>query len=237
MQALTAIPPLRARRLPSPVSRFARDERASAAIELGIGAVVVLTVAVLAFDLYSLTRAYAASGRIAATMADYVSRETALDGDAIAALGQFLHEQELTGPSALVYVISAVRQPAGDEAAVALWDDDTIRFGTEATTAGLAQECRQRGQAGWREALLGGGEDGLALTANDVVIVVEVCARLLLQGTISSRVFAGNIYRLHALPARDMQSLPSAPAYAPTGDGEDAVESLSIGGARPARLA
>ena len=225
MRPAVAVPRLLSRRVPALLSRLTRDERGSAAVELGIGAVVVLVVAVLAFDLYTLVRADTASARIAATMADYVSRETAPDGDQIAALGQFLYERELSAPAALVYVVSAVHQPPGGDPAVALWDDDTIRLGGDEATADLVQECRSYGQGGWQESLLGTGPDRLTLTANDVVIVVEVCAKLLLQGTLSSRVLTGNIYRLHALPARDTRQLPSPPAYTPVIESTEATVS------------
>ena len=198
------------------LSRLARDERGSASIEFGIGIVVVLVVAALAFDIYSLIRADTATARIAATMADYVSRETAPDGDAMAALGQYLYERELGAPAALVYVVSAVHQPSGGNPAVALWDDDTVRVGEAQATADLVQDCRSRGQDGWQQDLLGQGSDRLILAANDVVIVVEVCAKLTLQGTLASRVLTGNIYRLHALPARDTRELPAAPVYEPS---------------------
>ena len=213
------------RRAPALLSHMARDERGAATIELGIGAAVVLVVAALAFDLYSLTKAAAASGRIAATMADYVSRETVPDGDQIAALGGYLHRHELDAPAALVYVISAVHQPPGGDPAVALWDDDTIRFGDAAVTAALAQECRSYGQDGWQQTLFGEEPDRLTLASDDVAIVVEVCARLLLQGTLSSRVLSGNIYRLHVLPARDNRQLPPAPAYAPAETNPDVTVS------------
>ena len=215
MKPAVATPRSLFRRVLGRLTRMARDERGSAAVELGIGAIVLLGVAALAFDLYSLIRADTASARIAATMAEYVSRETAPDRDETAALGQFLYEQELGVPAALVYVVSAVHQPPGGVPAVALWDDDTIRLGGADETATLAQECRSYGQDGWQEVLLGSGSDRLALAANDVVIVVEVCAKLLLQGTLSSRTFNGNIYRLHALPARDTRQLPSPLAYTP----------------------
>ena len=226
------------RRMPSLLSRMARDERGSAGIELGIGAVVVLTIAALAFDLYSRVGADTASARIAATMADYVSRETAPNGDELAALGRFLHERELKAPAALVYVISAVHQPPGDDAAATLWDDDTVRLGDEDVTAELVQDCRDRGQTAWRDAVLGEQDnpdgaaeqeaaDDITLSANDVVIVVEVCAQLLRQGSLTSRFVSGTIYRLHALSARDPETLPVAPVYTPD-DGEGAGETASL---------
>ena len=191
------------RRVPRPLSRLARDERGSAALELGIGAVVVFAVAAVAFDLYSLVNADTAAARVAATMADYVSRETEPDGDELKALGQFLYEQELSVPAAMVYVVSAVHEPAGRDPAVTLWSDDTVRLGDDEETEALVQECKSRGQAGWQTALLGSGTDRLTLAEDEVVIVVEVCTKLLLQGRLTSRTITGNIYRLHALPARD----------------------------------
>ena len=53
---------------------FARDTRASAGIELALGAVALLSVAALCFDLYARVEADTVSGRLAATLADYVSR-------------------------------------------------------------------------------------------------------------------------------------------------------------------
>ena len=216
----------RARRalLPALLGRLAREKRASASIELAIGAVAILAVAAAAFDLYSLTRANAAGARIAATMADYVSRESAPNGDEMAALGRFLHEREFGMPSALVYVISAVHQPAADNPAVHLWDNK-IRIGDAAKTTGLVQECRSRGQSGWHASLLGGDAD-LALEANDVVIVVEVCASLLREGMLSEMV-TGNLYRVHALPARGAQSRPEKPKHSSTS--EEAAMSTGVG--------
>ena len=222
MRPAATIPGSLFRRVPALLSRLAREERGSAGLELGIGAVVVLTVAALAFDLYSRVGADTATARIAATMADYVSRETAPDGDEIAALGRFLHERELKAPAALVYLISAVRQPPGNHPAETLWYDDTVRIGDAEVTGELVEDCRDRGKAAWRDTLLGeqGDSDDVTLSANDVVIVVEVCARLLAQGTLTSRFVSGNIYRLHALSARDSETLPEQPVYTPADDGE-----------------
>ena len=230
--------------LPVPPSRFARDDRASAGIELGIGAVAVLAIAMVALDVYSLTAAATASARAATTMADYVSVEMAPDGDQMAALGRYLYEKEFKAPAELVFLISAVQQPTGDDAAaVALWDDDTIRIGEAEETATLAQECKLRGQQGWRQALLSQGDDrSIVLTPNDVVVVVEVCAKLLRQGMLTSRVVTGNIYRLHALPARNTEQPPTQPVYSPAPDAEEStkpspVESNALEDGAPAQWA
>ena len=216
--------------LPAPLSRFARDGRASAGIELGIGAVAVLAITALALDVYSLVGARTASAHIATTMADYVSIETAPDGDQMAALGQYLYEKEFEAPAELVFLISAVQQPPGDDAAaVALWENDKIRIGEAEQTAALAQECKLRGQQGWRLSLLGQGDDrSIVLAPNDVVVVVEVCAKLLRQGMLTSRFVTGNIYRLHALPARDPEQPPAQPVYAPAPDSEETTEPTPV---------
>ena len=187
---------------------------------------MVLAIAVLVIDVYSLVGARTASAQIATTMADYVSVETAPDGDQMAALGRYLYEKELGAPAELVFLISAVQQPPGDDAAaVALWDDDTIRIGEAEKTAALAQECRLRGQQGWRLALLGQGDDrSIVLAPNDVVVVVEVCAKLLRQGMLTSRFVTGNIYRLHALPARNTEQPPAQPVHSPAQDSEESTE-------------
>ena len=137
---------------------FARDTRGAAGIELGFGAVALLTIAMLCFDLYSLVRVNTAGARSAVAMAEYVSREAAPDGDQMAALGRFLHRQEFGAPADVVYVVSAVRRPPGEDPAEVLWADDTIRFGAAGTTETLAGECARRGTAGWRTALLGDPE-------------------------------------------------------------------------------
>ena len=236
--------PTSAGTLPAPLSRFGRDGRASAGIELGIGAVVVLAIAAVALDFYSLVEARTASARIAGTMADYVSIETDPDGDQMSALGRYLHESEFNAPAELVYRISAVQQPPGDDAAaVALWEDDSIRIGDAEETASLAQECELRGQQGWRRSLLGESEErSIALAPNDVVVVVEVCAKLLRQGMLTSRFVTGNVYRLHALPARNPEQAPAQPVYAPVPDSEestepDSVESNASEDSAPARWA
>ena len=102
----------RSRTLAAPFWRLARERRASAGFEFALCTVaVLLLVAWPAFDVISLARASTAGARVAATMADYVSRESEPDGDEMDELGQFLHDREFRNPSALVYVISAVRKP------------------------------------------------------------------------------------------------------------------------------
>ena len=191
---------------------FARDPRGAASIELALGAVVLVSVSTLCFDLYSRIKADTAVARIAVTMADYVSRDVAPDGGEIKALGEFLYKNELGLPAALVYVVTALHQPPGDPlpAVQVLWSDD-IRFGDEAvTTDEFAAECAHFTDDG--NATL--PDSFLPMSPDEVLIIVEVCVRLTREGFLTGKFIAGDIYRLHALPARDPDQRPTAPDYA-----------------------
>ena len=212
---------------------FARETRAAAGIELAIGAVVLITVAALCFDLYSRVEADAAGSGIAAVMADYVSRGPdalgeSLDGDALRALGEFLREREFGVPADLVFVLSALSQPAGTPppAVEVLWHDRKLRFGEPTVTAALANDCSRfvESSGGQNTARLPLPVD-FTVAAGEVVVVVEVCARLTREGSLTGRFVTGNVYRHHVLPARTpAQGLP-APVYAQRrrGVGADAL--------------
>ena len=129
---------------------FMLDARASAGIELAIGALVLVSVAALCFDLYSRVEADTNAARVAATMADYVSRGPdtdggKLDGAALKKLGAFLHKHDLGGAADLVFVVSAFQQPAGDPAPAVkvLWTDNKLRFGDGADDT-FAGKCSSR---------------------------------------------------------------------------------------------
>ena len=204
---------------------FARDFRGAASIELALGAVVLISVSALCFDLYSRIKADTAVARIAVTMADYVSRDVAPDGGEMDALGRFLHEHELGVPADLVYVITALHQPPGDPQPDidVLWSDDTIRIGDPSVTAKLADECAHYVAEGGIAALPDGFADDMA--DDEVLIIAEVCARLTHEGFLTGKFIAGDIYRLHALPARDPDQVPAQPVYAKR-DGVDYAASL-----------
>lgn len=196
---------------PPKILMFARDRRGAAGIELALWTGVLLTIAALCFDLYSLVRVDAGVGRNAVTMAEYVSRETEPDGDQMAALGRFLHRQEFGAPVDAVYVISAVRVRSGESPAEVIWTDDTIRLGDPATAEVLAEACARRAERGWRPWVLGESDDA-GVAAGRVAIVVEVCARPSREGLLASHLAARDIYDLHITPARDPDREPAPPA-------------------------
>lgn len=195
---------------------FVRDSSGAAGIELALGAVVLLAASALCFDLYSRIRADTAAARIAVTMADYVSRDTDPDGDDMKALGQYLHRHELGVPADLVYVVSALHQPPGDPlpAAVVLWADSSIRIGKAEVTGSIASGCPQFGAEGAAATR----PPWFTMLPDEVVVIVEVCARLTREGFLTGTFVAGDVYRLHALRAREPGQTPAKPVYADRSD-------------------
>ena len=203
--------------LPAPfaaLTSFVRERRGSAAIEIALGAVALIGVSAVCFDLYSRVSADTAVSRMAATMADYVSRDTAPDGAELAALGAFLQERELGVPADLAYVITALRQPAGHPlpAVEVLWSDDSIRVGNATTTAALAGGCARRVTKDANANLHAALPATFAMAAGEVLVIAEACARLTREGSLTGRFVAGDIYRLYAVPVRDPNNPPAAPA-------------------------
>ena len=215
---------------------FVCGTRGAAGIEFALGAVALLSVAALCFDLYSRVEADTASARLAAVMADYVSRgpdpgdsDDTLDGNALKALGKFLHERELGVPADLVYVITALRQSSGTPtlpAVEVLWHDDrNLRFGESTVTEELADDCSRyvKQEGGGDAAKL---PADFKLVAGEVVVIVEVCARLTREGSITGRFVAGDLYRLHVLPGRAPERDLRKPVYAERRRGGDGTEAL-----------
>lgn len=191
---------------------FVRRTDGGATLELAFGAVALLAIASVAFDLYTRIETDSAGARMAAAMADYVSRETAPDGDQMVALGTFLRERETGDRVDLVYTVTSISQAAGDPLPPPAVDwVDTIRLGTATATDALARVCGTFGAAGAAAVL----PQGFAMAASDALVVAEVCMKLRASKTLTRLFAAGNIRRLHALPVRhDGTPLP-APAYAP----------------------
>ena len=196
---------------------FARCSRGGASIELALGSTVLLSIVILCFDLYSRIEADTSITRMAAIMADYVSRETAPDGAEMSALGLFLHDHELHVPADVVYVVSALHQPSGDPRpdVHVVWSDDTIRVGDPEVTEQLANGCARHVDEGGSAIL----PDDFTMTDDEVLIIAEICARLTREGSLTGKFIAGDVYRLHTLPARDPDQRPVEPTHVQQGRG------------------
>ena len=198
---------------------FLREDRGGASVELALGSVVLLGIATLCFDLYARVSAETASMRVAATMADYVSRDTETRGPDLVALGEFLHAHELGIPADLVYVITALRRQSAADAppeVEVLWSSADIRIGDDLEA--LADDCSRYVDAGGNAALPGTFVAGMK--AGEVMVVAEVCARLRREGSLTGRFIGGVIYQAHALPARDPDTPPSTPVFTTRSDAD-----------------
>ena len=206
----------------TPLHAFVRDARGGASMELGLGVVVLLGIALLCFDLYARVTAETSSMRVAATMADYVSRDTETQGPDLVALGEFLHAHELDVPADLVYVISALRRhsdPDAEPPVEVLWSSADIRIGDDLDE--LAENCSRHvdaeGNATLPDAFVAG------MKAGEAMVVAEICARLRREGSLTGRFIGGVIYRAYALPVRDPDAPPSPPVFATRSDAEPTI--------------
>lgn len=173
--------------LPLVARQFLRNTRAAAALESAIGAVVLVTVSVLAFGLYKQVTAPPTGLNAVVTMADYVSREAKPAATQIEALAKFLHGQFFP-QAAVAFVVLAVRGAVAPQKPATLWTR-SIPVGPNASTDTDLGACSQ---------VAGGGNtatppDALKLEAGEIVIVAELCVKQ-----------AGQIaYYHHILPARE----------------------------------
>ena len=196
----------------TPPYAFLHDARGGASMELALGAVVLLGIALLCFDLYARVTAETASMRVAATMADYVSRDTETQGPDLVALGEFLHAHELGVPADLVYVITALRRQSVADAqppVEVLWSSADIRIGDDLDE--LADACSRHVDSGGNARLPDAFVTGMQ--AGEVMVVAEVCARLRREGSLTGRFIGGVVYGVYALPVRDPDAPPSMPVF------------------------
>ena len=192
--------------------RFARDTRGAAGIELAIGAVVVLGIAVAGLAVYSRIEAATSAPRIAIALAEYVSREKAPDGDQLDALALYLRDHELGSGHALLAVTTAVHKAAGKAPGV-LWID-RIALGDATVTKELEGTCKGKGAADGKAAL----GDHFSMDDGETVFVVEVCARA--PASLSAS-WTGDLRHHYLLPTRHPDATPEAPARAPVDTAEE----------------
>ena len=208
-----------ARDLPRPAGRlpgaatvcaFLAGRSGAASIELALGAVVLITVASLSFDLYTRVGADTASARMAVTMAAYVSLDPAPSVTQMEKLAEFLNAHELGVPADLVYAVTAIHKPAGNPVAVLWGGPHLLHFGSATVTNELAERCpRFVDRSTPPVPVL---PSHLSMLEDGVLIATEVCVRLKREGSLSGRILAGDVYRFHILPARTRGKIPAKPA-------------------------
>lgn len=193
------------------VLRFARDTRGSAAIELALGAVGLVAVAVGAFSVYSRIEANSATPRAAMVMAEYVSRHKETSGAEIDALARVLRDQELGADTATVFRISAIRRGSGATSVPTVHWVEEVEIGDSTATTELAEDCGSYGDEG-SNATLG---SHFTLDENSVAFAVEVCTRYRGLGSLGG-MLAGDIRYHHVLPTRHPdETTPARPDRPP----------------------
>ena len=198
---------------------WTRGTQGSVSLEFVIGAVLIVTATVGGMDLYRVIEAQSLSLRAASTMAEYVSLESAPSATFIDDLAKFSHRNEVALPSDAVFVVSAVSRSDAtatdpDPPVVVQWTR-TIAIGEDPSSPPLelAGSCGQLGDSGDVDpAML----TELGMEPGAMVVVVEVCLKLLPRAFVSGGMLAGNVfpslsYQHRILPVRG-ETMPGEPA-------------------------
>ncbi len=199
----------RAARLSKGISCWIRSRRGSVSVEFVLGAVVVVTVAVGGMDLYRIVDARSASLHAATTMADYVSLEEAPREAFIEDLARFSYRYEIGLPSEAAFVVSAVGRPEATDSdpdpPVAVRWNRKIAVGEDPLSppTDLGDSCGRLDDSNDRNGAL----PTLEMEPGEMVVVVEVCVRLLPRafvsgGLLSDYVFPTRFYQHRILPVR-----------------------------------
>ena len=155
--------------------RFLRNTRGAAALEGAIGAVVLVTASVLAFNLYTQASVPANGLNAAVTVADYVSREEQPAKSQIDDLATFLH-REFFSQADMAFVVVVVQGKTAQGATVQsqqwTWTKQILADQNAGPDADLDACSRTIG-----ENSLATTPAALKLEAGEIVIVAEVCVK------------------------------------------------------------
>lgn len=172
---------------------WASNTRASVSVEVVLGAILIITTTVGALDLYRVVGVRSLGLKAAATMADYVSLETAPKKAFIRDLAKFLHEHEISAASDAAFVVSAVTRPSATDMepnpkAVVTWTS-TIVVSKSSTPSPDLRNCRQVGDEG-KEAKL---PTALAMEPGEEIVVAELCIKLLSAAFVSGGILPDGV--------------------------------------------
>lgn len=189
------------------IERFMAGEGGASAIELALGAAVVVATVAMVLDLYIRFEADGSVGRAAAVMAAYAAVDPAPALSEMQSLTEVLHGEVIGVPNDLAIVVSLIRKGAGTDPPAIIWSDTSFQVGDQA--GDLAQNCGRVANGGTDATLPAALTDGMRQGA--LIVVAEACAQLSREGSLSGR-FLSEIYRLHIVPVRDPSAPPQAPA-------------------------
>ncbi len=219
-------------RLSTVLSSWMRNRRGSVAGEFVIGAVLIVTTTVAGLDLYRVINAKSVAVHAATTMASYLSLETAPREGFIQDLARFSYRNEIALPSEAAFVVSAVSRSEATEAepdppAVVRWNLTTvIGEDPDSPPTELGESC-SRLASGTGASASGTGASGsgagasallkdLGMEPGEMVVVAEVCVKLLPGAFVGGGLLSGNLfptrfYQHQILPVRG-EALPAEPS-------------------------
>ncbi len=182
-----------AARLSAGLSSWMREGRGSTSIEFVIAATLIVSTTVGGMDLYRVVDAQSVALRAASTVAGYLSLETAPSVASIEDLARFSYRNEIALPSEAAFVVSAVsRSEATDEEPdpppVVQWTwTFAVGEDPESPPEDLTESCdRLSGDPASLTAL--------GMVPGEMIVVVEVCVKLLPRAFVSGGFLADNVF-------------------------------------------
>ena len=201
-------------RLLTGLPSWLRSTRASVSVEFVVGSILLLTMTVGGIDLYRIIDARSLGSRAANTMADYVSLETAPAGAYLDDLAKFSYQNEITAPAQAAFVVSAIeRSHVKDASPVVQWNRKIVVGPDDPPPpATLADACGRIGSSTGPTTL----PTEFAMAPGEMVLVVEVCVKLLPQAFVSGGIlpdglFPSLFYQHRIVPLRG-DLLPAKPS-------------------------
>lgn len=191
-----------AARLHACLRSWMRDGQGSVSIEFVFGAVLIVATAVGGMDLHRVVDAKSVTSHAASTMAGYLSLESVPSATFIEDLARFSYRNEIALPSEAAFVVSAVSRPGAtreepDPPAVVNWNR-TFAIGEDSDSPpdNLGRSCSRLSS-----------EPALGLVPGEMMVVVEVCVKLLPRAFVggqllADRVFPTLFYQHRVVPAR-----------------------------------
>ena len=169
-----------------------RAQRGVAALELALGTVIVLGLAVLFLAVYERVDAHVSTQRVAQQMAEYVSRASQPTGTEIDAYVRYLRREEVP-EHALVIQISGLHKETDDDTDIVEWTD-TVKVGEAAATADMEKQCTAKGA-------------NASLATDEHAVVVRACAKG--SGLLAG--WGGTPDYHHFMPSRDQTNGTAVP--------------------------
>ena len=186
-----------------------QEDAGSAAIEAAVSVAALVLLATLSYDLNARIANLAASARIAATMAHFLSHEAAPQLSELQQLAASVGEHEARAPADAAIILSAMEQEPGKTEPTVLWNERRVYIGDAARAQALANECygmvTNNGAANLQASFM-------PMPDGEVIVISEICMKLTREGSLTGRLVGDKIYRVATLAMRDQKVVPAPPS-------------------------